>query len=202
MQNCLGVTLFIGLGVHDFRGRIYRISNLNIQMNAFARSLICFYSDRPPISNRKKNKTTLAKFNLLLQEILNDESLIEEWDAVFGNCFINNDAFEKRLLTSLKEKKLSLIQVSQLLLLRAKESDKIGIYYDASAAAYQIIGMLNLDEKLCELTNVIGHAESKKNDIYEFFKTELANSDYKNLTFQLDKDARMSILIKNCLTTT
>lgn len=28
--------------VHDFRGRIYRISSLNIQMNAFARSLICF----------------------------------------------------------------------------------------------------------------------------------------------------------------
>ena len=91
-----------------------------------------------------------------------------------------------------------MIQVSQLLLLRAKESDKIGIYYDASAAAYQIIGMLNLDEKLCELTNVIGHAESKKNDIYEFFKTELANSDYKNLTFQLDKDARMSTLMQNC----
>lgn len=142
--------------VHDFRGRIYRISNPNIQMNAVARSLLCFYSEKPPIRNRKKNKTTLAKFNLLLQEILNDESLIEEWDAVFGDRFINNNAFEKRLLTSLKEKKLSLIQVSQLLLLRAKEYDKIGIYYDASASAYQIMDMLNLDKDLCELTNVIG----------------------------------------------
>jgi hypothetical protein len=61
--------------------------------------------------------------------------------------------------------------------------------------------MLNLDEHLCELTNVIGDAELKKNDIYEFFKTELANHDYKNLTFQLDKDARMNTLIQNCLTT-
>jgi len=42
--------------VHDFRGRIYRIGNLNIQMDAFARSLICFYSDKPPVTSRKKNK--------------------------------------------------------------------------------------------------------------------------------------------------
>ena len=188
--------------VHDFRGRIYRISNLNIQMNALARSLICFYNDKPPVTNRKKNKKTFEKFNLLLKEILNDDSLIEEWDAHFGNRFLNNDAFEKLLFTSLKDKKLSLIQVSQLLLLRAREYDKIGIYYDASASAYQIMGMLNLDEDLCELTNVIGNLESvKRKDIYEFFKTELANkNDYKNLTFQLDEDASMSTLIQNCLT--
>nr|YP_010216424.1 hypothetical protein LK039_mgp16 [Ulva intestinalis]UBR43445.1 hypothetical protein [Ulva intestinalis] len=131
-------------------------------MNAFARSLICFYSTKPPVTNRKKNKATFEKFNLLLKEILNDDALIQQWDAVFGNRFITNDAFEKLLFRALKEKKLSLIQVSQLLLLRAKEYDKIGIYYDASASAYQIIGMLNLDSHLCELTNVIGHAESKK----------------------------------------
>ena len=189
--------------VHDFRGRIYRLSNLNIQMNAFSRSLICFYSEKPPVTNRKKNKRTFEKFNLLLKEILNDDILIQEWEAVFGNRFINNDTFDKLLFTALKDEKLSLIQVSQLLLLRAKEYDKIGIYYDASASAYQIMGMLNLDISLCELTNVIENLESvKKKDIYEFFKTELANiNDYKNLTFSLDEDASMSTLIHNCLTT-
>lgn len=79
----------------------------------------------------KKNKKTFEKFNLLLKEILNDEGLIQEWDAVFGNRFINNNVFDNLLLTALKDQKLSLIQVSQLLLLRAKEYDKIGIYYDA-----------------------------------------------------------------------
>ena len=63
-------------------------------MNAVARSLICFYSDKLPVTNRKKNKKTFEQFNLLLKEILNDESLIEEWDAVFGNRFINNDIFD------------------------------------------------------------------------------------------------------------
>lgn len=42
--------------VHDCRGRIYRISNLNIQMNEFSRSLICFYSGKPPVTNRKKKQ--------------------------------------------------------------------------------------------------------------------------------------------------
>lgn len=93
--------------VHDFRGRIYRISNLNIQMDAFARSLICFYSDKPAVTNRKKNKKTFEKFNLLLKEILNDEGLIQEWDAIFGNRFINNNAFHDLLFTALKEKKLN-----------------------------------------------------------------------------------------------
>lgn len=117
--------------VHDFRGRIYRIGNLNIQMDAFARSLVCFYSDKPAVPSRKKSKKIFEQFNLLLKEILNDDALIREWDAVFGNRFINNNAFNDLLLTALKDQKLSLIQVSQLLLLRAKESDKIGIYYDA-----------------------------------------------------------------------
>ena len=188
--------------VHDFRGRIYRLGNLNIQMDGFARSLICFYSNKPAVSSRKKNKKIFEQFNLLLKEILNDDALIQEWDAVFGNRFINNDAFDKLLFTALKDEKLSLIQVSQLLLLRAKEYDKIGIYYDASASAYQIMGMLNLDEQLCELTNVIGDNVSvEKKDVYEFFKTELNKSDYKNLPFKLDKDASMSALMQNCLTT-
>ena len=75
------------------------------------------------------------------------------------NRFINNDAFDKLLLTALKDKKLSLIQVSQLLLLRAKEYDKIGIYYDVSASAYQIMGMLNLD---IGLSNVIKSSKLKQ----------------------------------------
>ncbi len=54
-------------------------------MNAVARSLICFYSDKLPVTNRKKNKKTFEQFNLLLKEILNDDILIQEWDAVFGN---------------------------------------------------------------------------------------------------------------------
>jgi len=41
---------------------------------------------------------------LLLKEILNDDNLIQEWDAVFGNRFLNNNAFDNRLLTALKEK--------------------------------------------------------------------------------------------------
>lgn len=188
--------------VHDFRGRIYRISNLNIQMNEFARSLICFYSDKPPVTNRKKNKKTFEQFNLLLKEILNDDRLIQEWDAVFGNRFINKHAFEELLLDSILNNKLSLIQVSQLLLLRAKEYDKIGIYYDASASAYQIMGMLNLEKDLCELTNVIGdNNNSIKKDIYEFFKTEFKNiKDYKNIQLKPNEDPNMKTLIENCLT--
>ena len=122
---------------------------------------------------------------------------------MFGNRFINNNVFDNLLLTALKDQKLSLIQVSQLLLLRAKEYDKIGIYYDASASAYQIIGMLNLDKDLCELTNVIVNKdEQNKKDIYDFFKTNLAEiNKTTKFQFQLDKDISMSNLIKRSLTT-
>lgn len=45
-----------------------------------------------------------------------------------------------------------------------KKYDKIGIYYDASALAYQIMSVLNLDYRLCELTNAIGpHTNQKPN---------------------------------------
>lgn len=70
--------------VFDFRGRVYRVGNLNIQMDEFVRSLIAFQSTKSP-TNRKKNKHTLEKFNTLIQAILEyDLALIEEWDAVFG----------------------------------------------------------------------------------------------------------------------
>lgn len=45
--------------VQDFRGRVYRIGNLNIQLNEFVRSMIAFQSKKPFV-NRKKNKNTLA----------------------------------------------------------------------------------------------------------------------------------------------
>lgn len=117
--------------VFDFRGRVYRIGNLNIQMDEFVRSLISFQSTKSP-TNRKKNKYTLEKFNLLLQAILEyDDALIQEWDAIFGDRFINNDAFERRLLDSILNNKLSLIQVGQLLLVREGHYDKVGVFYDA-----------------------------------------------------------------------
>jgi hypothetical protein len=163
--------------VYDFRGRIYGISNLNLQMNQFARSVICFYSDKKPVSHRKKSQKVFEHFNLLLKEILNKDELIAEWDAHFGNRFLNNKAFEKLLFASLKDNRLSFIQVGQLLQLRHKDYDKIGIYYDASASAYQIIGMINLDTELCQLTNVIAKPNNSnyKADIYEYFKVELMN---------------------------
>ena len=57
-------------------------------------------------------------------------------------CFylLHSNEFETHLLFSLIEEKLSAIQVSQLLLLRAGRYDQIGVYYDATASAYQIMG--------------------------------------------------------------
>lgn len=87
---------------------------------------------------------------MLLKEILNDDNLIQEWDAVFGNRLINNNKFEELLLEDLLAKKLSLIQVGRLLLIRQGAYDRVGVFYDASASAYQIMRMLNLDISLCE----------------------------------------------------
>nr|YP_010003137.1 hypothetical protein JXY92_mgp27 [Ulva torta]AZP40268.1 hypothetical protein [Ulva torta] len=42
--------------VQDFRGRIYRLGNLNIQSSEFVRSLTALYSDNKPV-NRKKIST-------------------------------------------------------------------------------------------------------------------------------------------------
>ena len=70
-------------------------------------------------------------------------------------------------------KKLSLIQVGQLLLIRQGAYDKVGIYYDASASAYQIMGTLTGDKELCQLTNVFSLENNIKNDIYNYFLDEL-----------------------------
>lgn len=52
-----------------------------------------------------QNKKTFEQFNLLLRQVLNDDALIQQWDAVFGNRFINNLAFEKLLLAGFISKK-------------------------------------------------------------------------------------------------
>lgn len=163
--------------VQDFRGRVYRIGHLNIQLDEFTRSLISFHSDKPFV-NRKKSKYTMAKFNLLLQEVLVKKDLIEKWDAVFGNRFINNEKFEQLLLDDILAEKLSLIQVGQLLLIRQGAYDKVGVFYDASASAYQIMGTINSDRQLCQLTNVIQPPDGIKQDIYTFFLNWLENKQY------------------------
>lgn len=50
-------------------------------------------------------KIKREQFNLLLREILNDDALIQQWDAVFSSRFINNLAFEKLLLAGFISKK-------------------------------------------------------------------------------------------------
>lgn len=85
----------IGRVVQDFRGRIYHIGNLNIQLNAFVRSLTAFASDAPLIKRRKQSNKSWAQYNLLLREALIKKELIEKWDNVFGNRLINNDKFEE-----------------------------------------------------------------------------------------------------------
>ena len=120
----------------------------------------------------------MAKFSLLLKEVLVEKDLIEKWDAIFGNRLINNNKFEELLLADLLAKKLSLIQVGQLLLIRQGAYDKIGVFYDASASAYQIMGTINSDRQLCQLTNVIKSPNGMKQDIYNFFFNWLENKQY------------------------
>ena len=180
--------------VQDFRGRVYRIGNLNIQLDEFNRSLISFHSDKPFV-NRKKNKYTMAKFNLLLKAVLVEKDLIEKWDAFFGDRLLNNDKFEELLLEDLLSKKLSLIQVGQLLLIRQGAYDRVGVFYDASASAYQIMGTINSDRTLCQLTNVLKAPDGMKQDIYTFFLNWLENKEYsafdatvkKNITDNVER---------------
>lgn len=159
--------------------------------------MIAFSSDKPFV-NRKKNKYTEAKYNLLLKEILIEKELIEKeliekWDNIFGDRLTNNDTFEELLLKDLLAKKLSLIQVGQFLLIRQGAYDKVGVYYDASASAYQIMGTINKDRKLCQLSNVLAFQENiscyenTKVDIYAFFLNEL-NHALKDLNFDTTND--------------
>lgn len=137
----------------------------------------------------------MAKFNLLLKAVLVEKDLIEKWDTFFGDRLINNDKFEELLLEDLLSKKLSLIQVGQLLLIRQGAYDRVGVFYDASASAYQIMGTINSDRKLCQLTNVIQSPDGMKQDIYTFFLNWLENKQYsafdatvkKNITDNVER---------------
>lgn len=108
----------------------------------------------------------------------------------FGDRFTNNNKFEQLLRKPLIAQRISLVQVSQLLLLRNKEYDKIGVYYDASASAYQIMGTLHFDKQLCQLTNVIqDQATHIKGDLYVFFRKGLSKELNKNnFEFMLDEN--------------
>lgn len=178
--------------VQDFRGRIYRIGNLNIQLNQFVRSLITFASDEPLIKRRKQSNKSWAQYNLLIKEILLKDDLIEKWDNVFGDRLINNDTFENLLLEDFLAKKLSLIQVGQLLLVRQGAYARIGIYYDASASAYQIMGVINADKKLCQLTNVLKSENNKKEDLYQFFLNRL-NIETQNYSASGEEDKQVKM---------
>lgn len=60
----------------------------------------------------------------------------------FGDRQLFKVGFEQLLMQGLKDKSLSLIQVSQLLSIRAGEYDTVGVFYDASTSAYQIMSIL------------------------------------------------------------
>lgn len=158
--------------VQDFRGRIYRIGNLNIQLDSFVRSLVAFQSDATLIKRRKQSRKSLAQYNLLLKEVLVDASLVKKWDAIFGDRGTSKVKFDQLLFDNLIANKLSLIQIGQLQLIRQGAYDNVGVYYDASASAYQIMGVINADQALCEQTNVL-KTSKQKNDIYNFFLKEL-----------------------------
>lgn len=164
--------------VQDFRGRVYRIGHLNIQLDEFTRSLIAFHSDKPLIKRRKQSNKSWAQYNQLLKMILVENDIIEKWDTLFGDRLINNDKFEQLLLEDLLVEKLSFIQVGQLLLIRQGAYDRVGVFYDASASAYQIMGTINSDRQLCQLTNVIKSPDGIKQDIYTFFLNWLENKQY------------------------
>ena len=179
--------------VHDFRSRIYRIGHLNIQQNTFVRSLIRFHTNKA-LTNRKKNSHTAKQFDKLLQEVLVEEKLIKKWDTIFGDRLIHNDRFEELLMQGLLAKELSFIQVAQLLSIREGAYHTVGIFYDASASAYQIMGVLNGDEKLCQLTNVLKSESGQKQDLYQHvLENVFTNLSFSNLNVQDAEFVKMYI---------
>lgn len=78
----------------------------------------------------------------MLQEVLIEKELIQKRDAVFGSRFINNDKFDELLMQSLLAKELSPVQVGQLLSIREGAYHTVGVFYDASASTYQIMGVM------------------------------------------------------------
>jgi len=81
----------------------------------------------------------MVKYNRLLKDVLVDEMLIMKWDIFFWRRHINNNKFDELLLEDAINKNLSLIQVGELLLIPQGAYDRVGVFYDASASAYQIM---------------------------------------------------------------
>jgi hypothetical protein len=159
----------------DSRGDLYRIGHLNIQDNQFARSFISFHSDKALV-NRKQSKYIQAKFDLLLKEVLVNKTLIEQWHTVFGNRLIDKNQFNQLLLNDVLAKKLSLIQVGQLLLIRQGAYDRVGVYYDTSTSVDQIMALVNGDKLLYEAT--LQSTSGTKQDIYGLLGNLLTNQKY------------------------
>jgi hypothetical protein len=90
----------------------------------------------------------------LLNSILEDPKSLARWDEMFGNRRLHSAGFNKALYMDLIDGKLSLKQVGALLLRPKGECSRIGCYYDATSSAYQILGVINKNPMLCELTNV------------------------------------------------
>lgn len=86
--------------------------------------------------------------------MLREEDLIISWQIIFGQRSVQNNIFYKFLLEDLLADKIDLIQVSQMLLIRSGDYSSVGVYYDASSSAYQIIILINNQYSLCALTNV------------------------------------------------
>ena len=61
----------------------------------------------------------------------------------------NEEIFDQKILNDVTNYNITLVQAGQLFKLRAGYYDEIGVYYDASASAYQIMGVLTGDKALC-----------------------------------------------------
>lgn len=86
-----------------------------------------------------------------------------------GQPAVKLGAFEGFLLDGLtpdnKAKALTLRQISQLLLLRHGLYNQVGVYFDASASAYQILGLIHQDAPLTHHTNLT-KANTNKSGLY------------------------------------
>lgn len=176
------------IATHDFRGRVYRLGFLNPQWDDLNRSLVAFCRRKPTIKRRKQSKSSLAQYNYLLSQVLaNDKDLIESWDRVFCNKGIRNDKFDSLLVDAYINQRLKLHQVAQLLLIRNGEYDRVGVYYDATASAYQIAGLLHQNKDLSYWTNLISCEKSdawEKQDLYSHVLEKINQSLWDSFSFK------------------
>lgn len=156
----------------DFRGRIYRIGSLNHQKSSIEREMTIFRpSDEEKPSRLTKNSTLKLKFEKMLNHLVQGEAY-HSWLAFFNRKGKKpQKEFENLLISGLKDGSLSWASVSGLLLLKEGKINEVSFNLDASASAYQIIGVINQRESLCEATNVLG-SESLR-DVYEIILKDL-----------------------------